>query len=128
MVKAKVFFVDEAHFREGAELQGKWVLKGEQAMVDSTNPPLSEKASYCSAVCLETGEVEWMGVKGNSNNSVAFLDQLRERHPGPLKMIWDNALAHRGEALREYLRTPGLGLGLVNLLGYSPDFNADKAI
>ena len=41
-------------------------------------------------------------------------------------MIWDNAPAHRGEALREYLRTPGLGL--VNLPGYSPDFNADEAI
>ena len=30
--------------------------------------------------------------------------------------------------MREYLRTPGLGLRLVNLLGYSPDFNADEAI
>ena len=35
---------------------------------------------------------------------------------------------HRGEAVREYLRTPGLGLRLVNLPGYSPDFNADEAI
>ena len=30
--------------------------------------------------------------------------------------------------MREYLRTPGLGLGLVNLLGCSPDFNVDEAI
>ena len=30
--------------------------------------------------------------------------------------------------MREYLRTPGLGLRLVNLPGYSPDFNADEAI
>ena len=43
-------------------------------------------------------------------------------------MIWDNAPAHRGEALREYLRTSGLRLRLVNLPGYSPDFNADEAI
>ena len=42
--------------------------------------------------------------------------------------LWDNAPAHRGEAVREYLRTPGLGLRLVNLPGYSPDFNADEAI
>ena len=34
---------------------------------------------------------------------------------------------HRGEALREYLRTPDLDLRLVNA-GYSPDFNADEAI
>ena len=45
-----------------------------------------------------------------------------------MKVIWDNAPAHRREAMREYLRTPGLGLQLLNLPGYSPDFNADEAI
>ena len=45
-----------------------------------------------------------------------------------MNVIWDNAPAHRGEAVREYLRTPGLGLRLVNLPGYSPDFNADEAV
>ena len=43
-------------------------------------------------------------------------------------MTWDNAPAHRGEAMREYPRTPELNLRLVNLPGYSPDFNADEAI
>ena len=54
----KVSFVDEAHFRADAELRGKWVLRGEPALVDSTSPQYGEKASYYSAVCLETGEVE----------------------------------------------------------------------
>ena len=127
---AKIFFADEAHFRADAELRGKWVLRGEPALVDSTSPRYGEKASYYSAVCLETGEVEWMELEGNSNSgtSAAFLTQLRQRHPGPLNVIWDNALAHRGEAVREYLGTPGLGLRLLNLPGYSPDFNADEAI
>ena len=31
---------------------------------------------------------------------------------GRLNVIWDNAPAHRGEALREYLQTPELGLNL----------------
>ena len=75
-------------------------------MVDSTSPKYGEKASYYSAVCLETGEVEWMGLEGNSNSgtSVAFPEQLRRRHSGRLNMIWDNAPAHRGEAMRGYLR------------------------
>ena len=126
----KIFFADEAHFRADAELRGKWVLKGEPALVDSTSPRYGEKASYYSAVCLETGEVEWMELEGNSNSgtSAAFLNQLRQRLSGQLNVIWDNAPAHRGEAVREYLRTPGLGLRLVNLPGYSPDFNADEAI
>ena len=128
--RARIFFADEAHFRADAELRGKWVLKGRPALVDSTSPRYGEKASYYSAVCLETGEVEWMELEGNSNSgtSVDFLKQLRGKHPGPLLVIWDNAPAHRGEAVREYLRTPGLELRLVNLPGYSPDFNADEAI
>ena len=127
---ARIFFVDEAHFRAEAELRGKWVLKGEPALVDSTSPQYGEKASYYSAVCLETGEVEWMELAGNSNSetSVGFLEQLRRRHRGRLNVIWDSAPAHRGEALRKYLRTPGLNLKLVNLPGYSPDFNADEVV
>ena len=112
----KIFFADEAHFRADAELRGKWVLRGGQALVDSSSPRYGEKASYYSAVCLETGEVEWMELEGNSNSgtSAAFLDRLRQRHSGPLGVIWDNAPAHRGEAVREYLRTPGLALRLMN--------------
>ena len=126
----KIFFAGEAHFRADAELRGKWGLRGEPALLDSTSPRRGEKASYYSAVCLETGEVEWMELEGNSNAGISavFLRQLRERRPGPLNVIWDNAPARRGEAVREYLRRPGLGLGLVNLPGYSPDFNADEAI
>ncbi len=47
---AKVFFADAAHFRADAELRGKWVLKGEPALVDSTSPSYGAKASYYSAV------------------------------------------------------------------------------
>ena len=112
--------------RADAELRGRWVLRGEPALVNSSSPRYGEKASYYSAVCLETGEVEWMDREGNSNSGTwaAFLDQLRQRHSGPLRVIWDNGPAHGGEAVREYLRRPGLGLRLVNLPGYRPDFNA----
>jgi transposase len=69
-------------------------------------------------------------LQGNSNSatSVAFLMQLKYKHHGPLKVIWDNAPAHRGEPIREYQRTLGPALQLVNLPGYSPDFNGDEAI
>jgi transposase len=127
---AKIFFVDEAHFRADADLRGKWVLKGEPALVDSTSPRWGEQASYYSAVCLETGEVELLELAGNSTaaTSVAFLRQLRAHHSGPLIVIWDKGPAHRGEALRTYLATPGLDLRLVPSPAYSPDFNADEAI
>ena len=79
-----------------------------------------------------------MDLEGNSNSetSALFLRQLRERHAGPLNVIRDNAPAHRGEAVREFLRAPGLGAAAGEppfsraqaLPGYSPDFNADEAI
>ena len=56
--EARIFFADEAHFRADAELRGKWVLRGKPELVDSNSPRYGEKASYYSAVCLETGEVD----------------------------------------------------------------------
>jgi putative transposase len=127
---AKIFFVDEAHFRADVELRSQWVLRGEPALVDSTSPRLGEKASYYSAVCLESGEVLAMPVEGNTTaeTSVTFLQQLREKYTEPLIVIWDNGPAHRGPAMRAYLTTPDLRLTLVALPAYSPDFNPDEAI
>jgi transposase len=126
----KIFFADEAHFYADVDLRGKWVLKGEPALVDSTSPRYGEKASYYSAVCLETGEVEAMELDGNScaETSVAFLRQLRANHSEPLIVIWDNGPAHGGDAIRAYLATPDVRLRLVRLPAYSPDFNPDEAI
>jgi transposase len=125
---AKIFFADEAHFYADAELRGKWVLKGAPALVDATSPRYGEKASYYSAVCLETGEVDYLALAGNScaATSATFLQHLRARHAEPLIVIWDNSPAHGGEPLRAYLRTPALRLRLVRLPAYSPDFNADE--
>jgi transposase len=127
---AKIFFVDEAHFRADGDLRAMWVRKGTPALVDSSSPRWGEKASYYSAVCPETGAVEAMELAGNSNaaTSAAFLRQLRAHHPGPLIVIWDNGPAHGGDALRAYLTTPDLRLRLVRLPAYSPDYNADEAI
>lgn len=127
---AKIFFVDEAHFRADADLRGRWVLKGAPALVESSSPSLKEKAVYYSAVCLETGEVEAMEVEGNctAETSAAFLRQLRAQHPEALLVIWDNGPAHRGEPIRTFLATPDARLRLVPLPGYSPDYNADEAI
>jgi transposase len=127
---AKIFFVDEAHFRADVELRAKWVLRGEPALVDTSSPKFGEKATYYSAVCLETGEVEAMPVLGNTNaaTSVVFLQQLRAKYAEPLIVIWDNGPAHHGPEIREYLTTPDLTMRLVALPGYSPDFNPDEAI
>jgi len=127
---AKSCFVDEAHFRADGDLRGKWVRAGRPALVDSSCPRWGEQASYSSAVCLETGETEYMELPGtrSSATSAAFLAQLRAKHPEPLIVIWDNGPAHAGEAVRDYLATPALALRAVRLPAYRPDFNSDEAI
>ena len=50
--------------------------------------------------------------KRNSGTLAAFLQQLRQRYGGPRKVILDSSSAHPGEAMREYLPTAGLSLGL----------------
>ena len=127
---AKHFFVDAAHFYADVDLHGTWVRKGTPALVDSSSPRYGEKARYYAAVCLETGEVEALPLTGNSSaqTSVAFLPQLRARHATPLVVFWDNAPAHGGDPVRDYLRAPALQLRLVCLPAYSPDFNADEYI
>ena len=112
------------------DLRGKWVQRGQRALVDSTSPRRAEKVTSYSAVCLETGEVEALALDGYSSTeaSVVFLQQLRANSRAPLVVFWDNSPAHAGDALRAYLTTPDLGIHLVRLPTYSPDYNADEAI
>ena len=46
----RIFFADEAHLRADAELRGKWVQRGEPALVGWTSRSYGEKAGYYSAV------------------------------------------------------------------------------
>jgi transposase len=127
---AKIFFVDEAHFRADVDVRQMWAQRGLPALVDSSSPRLGEKATYYSAVCLESGEVEAMPVAKTctAQTTVAFLKQVRDHHTEPLIIIWDNGPAHRGPELRAWLTTPNLHMRLVPLPAYSPDFNADEAV
>ena len=109
---------------------GEMGAEGEPALVTRPARSTGRRPAITQRYAWRLARWNGWGLVGNSNSetSVAFLKQLKDKHPGPLKVIWDNAPVHRGEALREYLRTPELDLRLVNLPGYNPDFNADEAI
>ena len=70
-----------------------------------------------------------MEVEGNcaAETSADLLHQVRDSHLEPVIVIWDNGPAHRGDVLQICLTISGLGLRLVPLPGYSPDFDADEA-
>ena len=125
------YSIARAHFRadvgscEAVGAEGRTGLGGLEQPV-----AMEPKASYYSAVCLESVPVEWMELDGklsNYWNLGSFLEQLREGHTGPLGDLGQRAGAPwRGGA--GVLADTGLGLRLVNLPGYSPDFNADEAV
>ena len=56
---SRIFFADEARFRADAELRGKWVLKGEPALVDSISPRRGKKAGYSRRYAWRS--VMWSG-------------------------------------------------------------------
>ena len=68
-----------------------------------------------------------MELEGNSNSgtSAAFLEQLRERHPGPLKVIWGWAIEGRSGPARFPAQFPASGKCTSHLgLGLGADWKA----
>ena len=59
--------------------------------------------------------------EGNSNSgtSVAFLTQLREKHSGPLQVIWDNAPAPLRQA-QEWRGCAGISAPVMSLPKKTP--------
>ena len=127
---AQIFFADEAHFRADAELRGKWDPEGGASPGGVHQSQVRREGQLLLGGVFGDwrGGVDGAGREQQQRNVGSLLEQFRGRHDGRLNVIWDHAPAHRGEAVREYLRTPDLNLRLVNLPGYSPDFNADEAI
>src|SRR5205085_69323 len=93
------------------DLRGKWVLRGQPALVDSTSPRWGEKASYYSAVCLETGEVEVMELAGKQLRchlgnlpaaTAGTASRVADRHLGQRPGAWGSSAAcvleHAGPA------------------------------
>ena len=128
---AKIFFADEAHFRADAKLRGKWVLRGEPALVDSSSPALWRESKLLLGGLPGDGRGGMDGAGRQQQLwNLGCLPGATER--GAHRAI-DRDLGQRSRHTvarrwREFLQTPGLGLQLVNLPGYSPDFNADEAV
>ena len=65
------------------------MLRGQPALIDATSAKRSEKATYYSGVCLETGEVEKMEVPEHctAETLAAFLRQLLARFVEPMIVV-----------------------------------------
>lgn len=60
---------------------------------------------------------------------VRFLQQVLRQISGPLLVIWDGGPIHRGQPVKEFLRTKtGRRVWLEQLPAYAPELNPDEGI
>ena len=111
-------------------MRGKWVLKGEPALVQLEQPEVRREGQLLFGGVFgdRRGGMDGAGGEQQLRNIGSLPGTVAGEAQRSSERDLDNAPAHRGEAVREYLRTPGLNLRLFNLPGYSPDFNADEAV
>ncbi len=64
-----------------------------------------DRQTYYGALNIKTKEFIILPYNsGNGENTVAFVNELKKRHPQEkLMLIWDGASYHRGEKMRELL-------------------------
>ena len=126
---AKIFFVDEAHFRADADLRGNGCC---EVSLLWWSPPVPGGERRPTT----TREFVWR--VGGGSHGDSWKQHCRDLHrlftAAKRKPSWTSGsdlgqwASHRGEAIRSYLATPDLHLRLVALPAYSPDFNADEAV
>ncbi|HJU19694.1 MAG TPA: transposase [Stellaceae bacterium] len=69
----------------------------------------------------------WPYPRANGTHTIAALHRLRaERPDSPLLVLWDGAAYHRATCVRE--AAAKLGIKIVPLPGYSPDFMPVEAL
>ncbi len=98
-----------------------WSICGQRFWVSSSSPGLA-KVSFCGLYLYNLGQVRiWPFEQANKENTVEVLKRLRAEFPDvPIKLVWDGAPYHRAQVVQETAQT--LGISLVRLPAYSPDF------
>ena len=121
-------YIDEAHIHWDTELGYGWALQKQRLYSISTSPGLSAKRSFYGIYYYNEGQVEILDFdKGNQDNTIDVLERIKRKLPSQnIKIIWDGASYHR--ARNVYSAAGNLGMELVQLPAYSPDFMPVEAL
>jgi transposase len=122
----RLIYVDEVHLHQDMDLGYRWSVAGEADWVSSYCPPLQNRLNWYGAYDFTNGQcLLWHKETCNSDNTVAFLEELARWNPNPAQqtiIIWDGAPWHnRAADVRRQANK--LGLTPVQLPAYSPDLN-----
>lgn len=119
--RALLVYIDEAHVHLDTDEGYGWSIKGERFWVSSSSPGRA-KVSFYGLYIYDVAQVRiWPYDKADSDNTADVLARLQAEFPLiPIKLIWDGASYHRSTQTKD--KATELGIELVPLPGYSPDF------
>lgn len=123
-----IVFVDEAGFYLLAAAVATYAPRGQTPIL---RVPLTWDHLSVIAAITPDGKlyvaIQDRAFKGT--DIVAFLKHLLRHIPGKLLLIWDGLPAHRGQAVKDFLRAGAAKrLHLEQLPGYAPDLNPTEGI
>lgn len=100
-----VFMIDECHLLWGDICGYVWGKTTERVTIPVINA--REKQTYYGALDYKTQEfLIYPAKKGNSENTIKFLEYLRVQRPqAQLLIIWDGASYHRSQPIKDYLES-----------------------
>jgi transposase len=92
--------------------------------------PFWEHLAMISAITPEGKLYTQTQVKSFDGDAIVrFLKHLLQHIPGKLLVVWDGLPAHRGQAVKAFLRQGGAQrLYLAQLPGYAPELNPDEGV
>lgn len=120
--QALLVYLDEAHKHPDTSLGYGWALKEERLWVSSNSKQLADRVSLYGLYLYNEGQVRiWDYPTANQENTMDVLQRLRQEFPQrQIRLVWDGASYHRAKTV--YQKAGSLGIQIVQLPAYSPDF------
>ena len=123
LLRASLFFGDEASFAMWGSLSYTWARRGNQPEIKTSG----KRKGYKMFGLIEyfTGKLVYKGIeeKFNSESYADFLTGLLEQVPGIIFLIQDGARYHTSKAMQEFFEKHQERLKVFQLPSYSPDYN-----
>ncbi|MDO9140038.1 MAG: IS630 family transposase [Methylobacter sp.] len=125
--RARLYFVDEAAFRNDAHRGTTWSKIGETPVVRDTGGRFGFK--LISAVSAR-GDLHFDIVDGamDADKFIVFLKKLRHDSGSPILVIADNARYHHSKKVTTFLDTQQGQIMMAFLPPYSPELNPDEQV
>ena len=119
--KRLLIYIDEAHIHLDTDEGYGWSIEGKRFWVSSSSPGRKKVSFYGVYIYNQAQTRIFPYEKAEKINTIDVLKKLQAEFPEQqITIVWDGAPYHRATLVKEAAST--MGINLVPLPGYSPDF------